>query len=1770
MNSFDTLTAADFQPINDLFQGVSIYLPDIVQTTQIPVVNQDITFTLSNLVCRNLSLATLEVTTEGDAGFTPLPVDDGSTGPRSSPPPPPPPPVPSPPPPPQPCVAAAACNFGCGETPEQYKDDANLPDAQPDQCYWCEDYSFGVGMPDYCEYEYDGWTVDYCCVRHQCTGACVAGGRRLDDYDAAAAAASRAVQPTRTRAQLAADAMLRELRQLGELSEHTVEIGQQLSGVAVECDASWQSSYDVFLIGTVVDYGTIGISTTDASLTSRMEFTSPDWAISGPTNYTLLECTSNVPLTVPRFTWETNTVGGSLLSVDNLRQMIVELVQSDVDQAICDSALGTALGDALGTGLPAVSAMITPYLNESYVFANPAEAEARVTAAAAADGVNLIDLANPTAALPSLAQFASDSDGGTDGDDPFGRLLSCLGGVTWEDGGAEDGGMAEQINGAARSALANGTFACAMTLPLFDVNSSIADLALNLTGVSLGGLDTFRSFEVARVAFPTTLSHLVAMGALDVAANFSMRLSPPTGTEGGSNVSLQGDFAYEDDFSVALGARDILLNASTLLGIDADELQRLTLGALLQAPLGCAGLLLHAAEVSRLQLAVSQFTDPALGGFVSDGVSHIASVLVDALFAMFQQVVLRALPVAADSDARLAINAQVPQLKADLMAPETCVPPAAPPPGPATDASYLDLRLRPWWIEPVWDGFEYVTGNDPATGLSRIACGVPPELALASPVAASISEPFADITIAVTQASAVGLDSLHNVTLAPAGPHNLSAGAALAPPWRPLEARVAAAFSIDAANTPPISNSFVARAAVEDLRLSAAAFAYVDAYRAGSMTVASVVSVDCWLATLRAERGAYLSRLALDVGAISLELDCVNCTSPGLVAIANATQDPATRALLEAAIADGVEALAAAVTGDDAAGAIDVAVAEATVRCEYALANPGGNGTGLPGDSAPLAVDGDGSLAAKTATIVAFGLLFACCGAAACARCCGRQRSARRAQVAALPDAQRRAVEAEPSLYRDEAIPLWVRRVVPATLCVNVLFFFMGHIMQGASVDVVLSLLGEGVAIPGVFGFSIAASTADMWAAGAVELALILILFSGVWPYVKMGYMLALWFAPPSCISPASRGLTFSWLDSLGKWSMIDIFITVLSLVAFRISASSPDFLPDHHGNATAAAYFAALLPDDFFVLDLYVTVQWGLYSNLIAQVLSQFVSHAAIWSHHNALAAAAVAKAAAARRAHDKATGGAKAPISPTVKGNDGDKAAARFARLAAGGWQEVHDPTDGSTYFHNASTGESVWQLPASVAASLPPSSPGQRPPSLLPRRSRSELSPLGVAMAMSAVSGEADGDEMGDAADEGAAAAERIDAATAPQSLPRVCDTPLYDGASGRMRRPRAVPRAALLAMALLGALLVVIGASVPSFYTGIYGLAGIFLEVGTAEARRGTEFSVWGVVGLIAAQGADGAGGGPGGGGSLLGMLFLALIFVLCTLLVPVAQCLLLARLWTRRLTCRELRGLLAANEVLAAWQYLEVYLIGIILLLLQIGQVSRFMLDGACDPLQPAFDALVRMGLLEQRDAECFYIFADVEAGCYLLIIAAVCLNVCNQVVCRRARACVRARQGAAMGKPVGARESVASPSMRRAPAPFGATLSSCLDGFLWMYLPVGAGSSSPVQVRAAGVHGGASVVARGGAQELVGPWRDPDPPAGRTRTSSWMEKVHGVVANSPIGSRISNRVKATDEEVTPALAEASCELSSTGGCAVGARGMGPANVQRHTSVSAHI
>ena len=72
--------------------------------------------------------------------------------------------------------------------------------------------------------------------------------------------------------------------------------------------------------------------------------------------------------------------------------------------------------------------------------------------------------------------------------------------------------------------------------------------------------------------------------------------------------------------------------------------------------------------------------------------------------------------------------------------------------------------------------------------------------------------------------------------------------------------------------------------------------------------------------------------------------------------------------------------------------------------------------------------------------------------------------------------------------------------------------------------------------------------------AGSKELAILIFMFSFVWPYTKQLMVLGCWFAPTKLVSVSRRGSILLWLDFLGKWSMVDIFVFVVTIAAFRVS----------------------------------------------------------------------------------------------------------------------------------------------------------------------------------------------------------------------------------------------------------------------------------------------------------------------------------------------------------------------------------------------------------------------------------------------------------------------------------------------------------------------------------------------------------------------------------------------------------------------------------------
>lgn len=138
------------------------------------------------------------------------------------------------------------------------------------------------------------------------------------------------------------------------------------------------------------------------------------------------------------------------------------------------------------------------------------------------------------------------------------------------------------------------------------------------------------------------------------------------------------------------------------------------------------------------------------------------------------------------------------------------------------------------------------------------------------------------------------------------------------------------------------------------------------------------------------------------------------------------------------------------------------------------------------------------------------------------------------------------------SMFSSPAVPIIVRFGMPFVIIGNIFMFLSGHLSLGATVNVEAELAGEKIFIDKFFEFSMARSTVDMWNAGGEELAVIILIFSGIWPYTKQLMTLAVWFLPTERMSVSKRESILLWLDRLGKWSMIDIFVLVVSIAAFR------------------------------------------------------------------------------------------------------------------------------------------------------------------------------------------------------------------------------------------------------------------------------------------------------------------------------------------------------------------------------------------------------------------------------------------------------------------------------------------------------------------------------------------------------------------------------------------------------------------------------------------
>ncbi len=100
--------------------------------------------------------------------------------------------------------------------------------------------------------------------------------------------------------------------------------------------------------------------------------------------------------------------------------------------------------------------------------------------------------------------------------------------------------------------------------------------------------------------------------------------------------------------------------------------------------------------------------------------------------------------------------------------------------------------------------------------------------------------------------------------------------------------------------------------------------------------------------------------------------------------------------------------------------------------------------------------------------------------------------------------------------------------------------------------------------------YSVARGIVGLWGDGQYFLAVLVLVFSLIFPILKLVVLTGLWVTP---MRADSRARLLAWLDALGKWSMLDVFAVAVLVVAVKIG-------PLAHVHAERGVYFfcAAIL----------------------------------------------------------------------------------------------------------------------------------------------------------------------------------------------------------------------------------------------------------------------------------------------------------------------------------------------------------------------------------------------------------------------------------------------------------------------------------------------------------------------------------------------------------------------------------------------------------------
>lgn len=237
--------------------------------------------------------------------------------------------------------------------------------------------------------------------------------------------------------------------------------------------------------------------------------------------------------------------------------------------------------------------------------------------------------------------------------------------------------------------------------------------------------------------------------------------------------------------------------------------------------------------------------------------------------------------------------------------------------------------------------------------------------------------------------------------------------------------------------------------------------------------------------------------------------------------------------------------------------------------------------------------------------------------------------------------------------------------------------------------------------------------------------------------------------------------------------------------------------------------------------------------------------------------------------------------------------------------------------------------------------------------------------------------------------------------------LCNHPFRRSHRGEMDSlvPRPIVKHILIVAASLFFALVVAGCIVPSYVQEVLGVAGILVESGQRFAEAEFDFSVFDTVRMLYSQAQF-----TGKVSDYIGLGTLSTILLLSVLFVPLAQCAVLLGTWFVNMSLRRRQRMMVVLEILGAWQYIEVFLLSVVVAAWQLGPVSEHMINAYCGSLTGLFAQLAYYGIMKPEDAQCFRVNTTVGKGFFILAAACVILAFMNSFVSKAAKQFISDRE----------------------------------------------------------------------------------------------------------------------------------------------------------------